>query len=475
MKDLFVSKWKSTRVKWTVSGACLLLSMSGCADATETELAPSDSEPETGSLEESPSQHAETHGGGGAKTPWCAAKAILDKNCVGCHDGKGTAGTPMGLTSYADYQANAPITRGKKVYQAVFTRMHDATNPMPPRGILPAADLKVVDDWINAGAPAGSDPTCASSPSQPSGGKKDWDPSKCDEIYEIRAQGAGGAPYQVGSGESHPQISIDAPWGSERVQAINWKPITDSNAVHHWILYSGMTMLTGWAPGDEGDPAYPPTVGMDMPTGRGALRLDMHYYNTTGRAVPDRSGVAICVVKGRNLRPNSAAVTMSFTAIPRIPARAVNHETTGTCTVNARQPVHLLTASPHAHTYATRMKFSVRKRNGQVIEMLDEPFRFGEQATYPLKPEVILETGDVVTTTCVFTNPTNRTVTFGESTEDEMCFNFATYYPKGALSCSRGGGLLGGGSGLFGGGSSSGGSSGGSTRGGLFGGRLFGR
>ena len=63
-----------------------------------------------------------------------------------------------------------------------------------------------------------------------------------------------------------------------------------------------------------------------------------------------------------------------------------------------------------------------------------------------IEPEVILETGDVVTTTCSYTNDTNKNITFGESTTNEMCFNFASYWPAGALSCGGGlgGGLLGG-------------------------------
>jgi peptidoglycan/LPS O-acetylase OafA/YrhL len=65
-----------------------------------------------------------------------------------------------------------------------------------------------------------------------------------------------------------------------------------------------------------------------------------------------------------------------------------------------------------------------------------EAFAFGEQGTYPLAGgEVLLETGDVVKTTCYYTNATTRNITFSESTSGEMCFNFALYYPKGALSC----------------------------------------
>jgi hypothetical protein len=97
-----------------------------------------------------------------------------------------------------------------------------------------------------------------------------------------------------------------------------------------------------------------------------------------------------------------------------------------------------MTAGPHAHKLATHMRFTVNKggANGPLTVMHDEPFLFGEQGTYPLPGgEVILNTGDVVTTTCTFTNNSSRNVTFGESTENEMCFNFAAYWPKGALAC----------------------------------------
>jgi cytochrome c5 len=407
---------------------------SACADERDAAAAPEDVVVE----EEAADPLAQQ----AATSSWCAVKQIMDKSCAGCHDGKGTGGSPMGLTKHADFLASAPISTGKKVYQAVSARVHDSARPMPPRGLLPAADLQKIDAWVAAGAPAGSDATCAGS-SGPSKPVEDW---PCDEVYELRAKsGVGSAPYSVGPGETHPQIRHDAPWGSTRVQAIGFKPITDNGKVlHHWILYAGMTFLTGWAPGDDERAAMPDGVGMDMPTGAGSLRLDMHYYNVGGGATQDRSGVSICVVKGSKLRPNVAAVTMGLTSFGPIlaPANKRGHNATSSCRVTSARPVTILTASPHAHKYATHMKFTVRKANGREIVMHDMPFKFGEQASYALNPPVVVENGDTITTTCTFDNNTNRNITFGESTENEMCFNFAMYYPKGGLNCGLGG-LLG--------------------------------
>jgi hypothetical protein len=363
----------------------------------------------------------------------------------------------MPLLTYDDFVAAAPITKGKKVYEVVGTRVHDAKRPMPPKETLTKDELATLDAFVAAKAPAGDDPTCesgdkASAGDKPTAPTEAWPPAECDEVYKILSHGAGGLtdPTSVSAGvEVHPQVVFDAPWGDEKVQAIAFHPITDNKKVlHHWILYanSGGAFLTGWAPGDDERQAFPADIGMNMPTGKQSLRLDMHYFNTMGtQTEKDQSGLEVCVVKGEHLRKNAAAVTMSFASFGSgfvmAPAGAKMAPITGTCNVKTTAPVHLMTASPHAHTYARHMKFVVTKKDKTQIVMHDGAFQFGEQKSYPLDPEVIIETGDVVTTTCSYTNETTKNITFGESTTNEMCFNFASYWPAGALSCSGGGGV----------------------------------
>jgi hypothetical protein len=107
--------------------------------------------------------------------------------------------------------------------------------------------------------------------------------------------------------------------------------------------------------------------------------------------------------------------------------------------------VNLLTVSPHAHRTAKHMKFTVEKANGKSIVMHDMDFNFAEQTTYALNPPVVVESGDRVITTCSFTNDTDRTITFGENTGNEMCFNFAIAEPMNGLSCGGGFGFPAGG------------------------------
>jgi hypothetical protein len=418
--------------------------------------AKSDASTGTGDDKTPPTNGGDEPGDGAGSSEWCKAEVVLKKHCTSCHDGEGTG--PMPLLKPEDFKAMAPVTKGKTVAAQSQVRINDAAKPMPPRGQMPAADLKVLNDWLAAGAPAAAG-SCAPSTGgdkPDEGGRVDgWDESKCDEIYEVRSfQGSKGTPYTIAAGaEIHPQIRIDAPWGNAKIQAIGFQPITDNKKVlHHWILNGfGRSFLAGWAPGDDARPPFPEDVGMDMPSGAGAFTLDMHYYNTAAGAKPekDASGVRICALKEGNFRPKLAAVTGSLASIGRsgvlAPRQTARYDATSVCNVTGTEPVHILTAAPHAHRYAIHMKFTVKKKSGQEIVMHDQPWIYGEQGTYPVpNGDVVVEAGDTITTICSYKNETNQDVRFGESTDDEMCFNFALYYPKGALRCGGGLGGIGG-------------------------------
>jgi Copper type II ascorbate-dependent monooxygenase, C-terminal domain len=393
----------------------------------------------------------------GAGSGWCQVKPVFDKYCVSCHDGQGTGGSPMGLTTFTDLSAVSKQYPGSKIFERVGVRMHATQNKMPPQGTVSPADLKLVDDWIARGAPGADAASCATASTggmaggATGGADEPW-PADCEKRYKILAHDTADAtkPYRMAPGvEAHPGFTFDAPWGSDPVQGIAFRPVTDNKKVlHHWILYQNSgtrAFLTGWAPGqDKSERKMRDDVGMYLPSGAKSLYLDMHYYNLGSGAKEelDSSGVEVCVVSKAKFRPNTATVFMGFVGIgfPMVPANSTNYNLTANCTVNASSPVHLLTASPHAHKLATHMKFTA-KAGGQDIVMHDAPFDFNEQTSHPLSPEVVLNTGDTVTTVCTYTNPTNKAINFSENTDGEMCFNFAVYYPMGALSCGGGGGI----------------------------------
>lgn len=377
----------------------------------------------------------------GVDGSWCAVQGVLEQHCVACHTSGGVG--PFALEAHADLVRESPTYAGVAIYERVGLRVHDSKNPMPPKGLLDDAALRTIDRWIADGAPDSS--SCAEGEERDAGAPA-W-PSNCDATYRIVAHAPDdlAAPYVVPAGvEIHPKIAVDAPWGDEEVQAIAFRPITDNAKVlHHWILNaSDRTFLSGWAPGGNGGAPLPSDVGMYMPRGQGSMFFDMHYFNLQGSApAMDQSGVEICVLKKEHFRTHTASVFRGFTSLGGgdfvlAPAGSVNHDEEGVCQVKTTEPVHLLAASPHAHTYAVHMKFTLQKADGREIVMHDRAFTFEAQGSYALSDEVVIETGDTVHTVCTYTNETAKDIRFGESTTDEMCFNFAAYYPMGALSCA---------------------------------------
>jgi hypothetical protein len=379
-----------------------------------------------------------------ADSPWCAVKQTLEANCTTCHNEAMVAGAPMSLRNYDDLIAPAKSDPSKKVYELVGERVHDTRRPMPPQGELAKAELSEIDAWVTAGAPAGGDPACGHGAAEPSPvlGDDAW-PEHCDATFKLLAHGAGGKddPYVVPPGtEEHPKFDFDVPRGDQALQVIAFRAITDNPKVlHHWILYGPQgELLYPWAPRKYQVYALKGDVGLNLPGG--TLTLDMHYNNVLGAMSElDNSGVEICVLEPAHFRKTTAAVYQGFAQLLfSIPPHTKDFDVLGECTLAGELPVTLLTSSPHAHVLARHMQTSVRKKSGDIIMMHDRSFNFGEQYNYDLDPPITLSAGDTVVTKCTYDNDTARAVSWGQGSSDEMCFNFAMYYPMGGIRCAPG-------------------------------------
>jgi hypothetical protein len=228
------------------------------------------------------------------------------------------------------------------------------------------------------------------------------------------------------------------PWKSD-AQALAFKPITDNGKVlHHWILYApDGTFIMGWAPGNTGNAPLPQDVGVYLPSS-GSMRMDMHYNNLGGTSVEqDASGIEICTIETKSkFRANTASVQgiMGNASVP-----AHQHvDNVSTCTVNASKgTATIINNSPHMHKLGTHAKL-VLTQDGKDTVLRDAPFSFDDQRSYPFDPPIVVKTGDKLTITCSFTNDSNQAISFGENTENEMCFNFMQVYPRGGFSCGSG-------------------------------------
>ncbi|MDH5671821.1 MAG: hypothetical protein OEZ06_06700 [Myxococcales bacterium] len=372
--------------------------------------------------------------------PFCQALTVFGSACQSCHGKELAGGAPFPLLSYEDVLAPSLSDPSKTVAEMIAVRIHEETRPMPPLSQKPLSDdqLATLDAWLDAGTPA---PTveCAALPSDPGPiveGEPVW-PDDCQERYEIRAHDGNGGPYIVPADtEETIDLSVPVPWAGDggAVQALAIRPLTNNKrVVHHWILYAGNNdFITSWSPGKPME-TFPEGVGVHMPT-EGNFRLNMHYFNVGNpQQEPDASGLEVCIT--RDLRP-STATTYMFSGSATVPPGG-RVENVSTCNVIASEPVHLITSSPHMHSYGVASKFEVVRADGSVEVLEDAPFNWEDQHVTPI--DTVIQNGDRVRLTCIYENPTDQTITYGGSSEDEMCFNFSRYYPMGALVCFGGG------------------------------------
>lgn len=201
-------------------------------------------------------------------------------------------------------------------------------------------------------------------------------------------------------------------------------------------------VLHAWAVGG-GIYDYLPKMGLPFGTSDGPkiVVLQTHYNNQRRVPVVDSSGLTFTYTS--QLRQYDAAIfyqgqdnTPWFT----IPANVTHYPYSPWCPGQAiaamfPQKVNVVAAFLHAHLAGR--KISLRQfRNGIELPpiLTDSYYDFNFQDFEVLAQERELWPGDVIMTTCEYdTTDRNFTTIFGESTKNEMCVSFLSYYPASPL------------------------------------------
>lgn len=68
---------------------------------------------------------------------------IMTTNCIGCHGGSSPS-SGIDLTTYSNVKFQSQTGN-------LINRMNNALNPMPPSGLVPAADRQKIDKWLEDG------------------------------------------------------------------------------------------------------------------------------------------------------------------------------------------------------------------------------------------------------------------------------------------------------------------------------------
>jgi hypothetical protein len=416
-------------------------------------------------------------GAGAAAAAVPCPTTLLAQRCQVCHGNPPLAGAPMPLMTSQDFQAPAKSNPSMTVYQLARQRVNAATKPMPPSGSLSSTELATINAWLDSGARGcvSSAPGSAGSPgaagslaangfsgaggSTGSAGSSGYDPgfpvnkTVPDLCFDLLAHDSqmpnDSSKFSVKAGEFYHNFVFKAPYNLP-MWGLNVTGILDNAAVvHHFLLFqvvSGSNWVDGshadgigthpnselmavWTPGAQ-PYVMPADVGEQFPKPGGYFELEFHYFNSTGAAVVDRSGMHICVTSKE--QKNTATVTFLGTENITLPANAMG-TATGTCKPSYQTgDIHVVYANPHMHKLGTHLTTVINRAAGGTDVLVDQPFQFLDQRNYPTP--AIVHPGDTLTTTCTYLNTTASAVRFGSSTTKEMCYNFAVSYPANAMA-----------------------------------------
>lgn len=396
----------------------------------------------------------------GATALPCDVTDVLKLRCQSCH-GATPVGAPMALMSLEDWTAPGISNPAMSVAQLARARVHDATAPMPPTGMLGADELALLDAWIDGGMQAGTDPSCA--PVIDDGPKYEGEiPPFADNCYEVRAHPNGNKAQKLTvSGENYGTFYFDAPW-PDNAQGVWFETLDGGHPeiLHHWLIYAdekgnspdgsvnypglgthptAPTLIAGWAPGADNND-LPSDVGLQLHGSNKKMLMEIHFFGPPGMTYETDAGVKICTVeKAERLRPNVATISWLGTELGiNIPPGAIDNPATGICTpnwqVSGAQEIHILRSWPHMHLLGKRMTSTIIRADGTRVPMHSGngwPFDFNNEISH--KTEFVLKPGDRVETTCYYDNPQGHSVGVGFENRYEMCFNFVTAYPAKAL------------------------------------------
>ncbi|MET0387700.1 MAG: hypothetical protein ABW321_17145 [Polyangiales bacterium] len=175
---------------------------------------------------------------------------------------------------------------------------------------------------------------------------------------------------------------------------------------------------------------FPSDAGHQLKSGT-QLLVQMHLLNSGTERVTGQVAINLRKSQVESPRPVSSAVF--GTAAVELPPSSES-QVVGTCT--ARRNTKLIAGFPHMHTLGKSLRFEVGAAEAELKEVFKrEPYDFDDQRIENL--EVEIPQGATTRVTCTYENTHAQTITYGESTTNEMCF-FVGF----AVDSERGGGCL---------------------------------
>lgn len=366
-----------------------------------------------------------------AGTTWYKdVQPIVRARCEGCHTGGGIA--PFALTSYDLVKQYAPAVSSAVEARRMPPWMPDpACQSFTGSRRLEQSEVDTVVSWVQDGSPLG-DPRDQKPPPPAQQGLAQ--PSATVDI--------GGSYTPAGLDDYRCFLANPALAQDRDLIAYEFVP-GHRPEVHHVLIYSATaaaanaadaadpgvgwgcgggpgvavdSLVAGWVPGTAA--TYFPS-GTGIPIGAGRVLVIQIHYNTANGAQPDRSSLKL--LYSEQPVPRRALLTPLSNHGFAIPPGAQGYAAVAAMPA-LKSAVTLWGLAPHMHTMGRSALIETDSQCQLYIPRWDfnwQQFYFTDSPT-----GIQLPAGTRPKFTCVWDNPTDRTVRWGEGTTDEMCIAY---------------------------------------------------
>lgn len=357
---------------------------------------------------------------------------IVQTRCQECHTDGGIA--PFSLRSYAEAKA-----MHTSLASAVSTRR------MPPwmpddscvsyvgERRLSQAEIDTLVAWSEAGAPEG-DPADAPPPPPVTGTLPrvdatldtgvDYTPTstptddyRCFMVDPGLTQDRDLTGYDIVPGSRsevhHVLLYVDSKASAEARDAAQAGP--------GWTCFGGPgtsspRMLGAWVPG-SGATLFPAGTGIRLKAGE--VVVAQIHYNTSQRVPqPDRTVMKL------QYSPQPVSTVAAFVAVAQlqfsIPPRSTGF--TAFRDFDATSGLKVYGVLPHMHTLGQSIRVENVSKSQCFVQIPRWDFHW--QQVYFFQQPLQVTVPDTIRVSCTWDNYTDRTIHWGESTEDEMCINY---------------------------------------------------
>lgn len=367
---------------------------------------------------------------------------LLQKKCVECHR-KGDI-APFALTKYEEVAGWAAT-----IEEVVFDRRMPPWHADPKHGefandrSLSAAEKKLIQTWVNNGAPRGEGEPAV----KPLDLIKGWQlPQKPDVVFNMAK-----TPYTVPAegeftrsgvrrGVRYKYFVVDPGFKEDKWIKMAQAVPGNRAVVHHILVIvrpplfqrklgvGGGEFLVGYVPGLRAR-VMPDGMAKFVPKGS-KLIFQMHY-TPIGSVQQDLSKVGLVFADPKEVQQvvyTTKAINPRF----RIPANDGNHKVEAT-TRSLPFDVKLLSLMPHMHLRGKSFSYEARYPDGKKEMLLNVPaYDFNWQTQYDLKQAKTIPAGTRVHCVAHFDNSKhnlanpnpNRVVRWGDQTWDEMMIGY---------------------------------------------------